>query len=259
MPIMTKYNLDIPDWLSLYMEKECPACGAPLVDDGPPNDTGGVLLTQRYCPNNYCPRHMAHKIVNVAKYLGIQGYGPATAEDMVRLNKLENHLQAIPLLMQGERPRVYVWEVGIMAQIYGLSSKWKEILLGYKSFEEYFEKAKSIPNDLVLNKKYLMYAESFFDLKEPLSKRVIRIMISGSITGFSNKHDFVPWLNERVGQYLQIMEVGKRKTNVDFLVKEPTSVDHAKTGIALEAGIPIVSSKQFLVIILEMLQSAEQR
>lgn len=254
MQMLTKYNHNIPDWLFPYMKKECPACGAPLVDDGP-----GIQLTQRWCPNAYCPRHMALKIVNIANYLGVPGYGPATAEDMVRLNNLKSHLQSVPLLMQGERPHVYVWEVGIMAQIYGISNTWKELLLGYKSFEDYFARAQFIQPWMAQNKDYLLYAESFFDLKEPLSKKVIRIMISGSINGFSNKHDFVPWLNDRVGQHVQIMEVGKRKTGVDFLVKEPSSVDHAKTGVALEAGIPIVSSQEFLQVIVEMLKAQNNK
>ena len=257
MMTMTKYNQNIPDWLFPYVNKECPSCGGPLVDDGPLQYDGSFAMTQRYCPNPYCPGHMAQKIVNVAKYFNISGYGPATAEDMVRLYHLKSHLEAIPKLFSEGKPTVYVWEVGILAQIYGISTKWKELLLGFYDFKEYFEQAKYVPPELLANKDYLIYAESFFNLKKPLSKKVIRIMISGSIEGFTNKHDFVPWLNEKVGQYIQIMEVGKRKTGVDFLVKEPYSADHAKTGVAIEAGIPIVSSKEFLQVILEILKSVE--
>lgn len=258
MEQLTKYNHNIPDWLFPHMQKECTACGAPIVDAGNPDWTGKLILTQRYCPNPYCPKHMAMRIVNVASYLGAQGYGPATCESMVHMYNLKNHLEAIPYIVQGEKPTVHLWEVGVMAQIYGLGNKWKEILLGYSSFEDFFANADFIPYGLDTYRDYLINAQNYFNIKAPLSKRVIRIMISGSINGFSNKHEFVPWLNDRIGKYLQVMEVGKRKSNVDFLVKEPTSVDHAKTALALEVGIPIVSSSEFLQVILAMIKNVEQ-
>lgn len=256
MATLTKYNENIPDWLNPYINKECPSCGAPLVDDGP-EENGVIKLTQRWCPNNYCPAHMSHKIVALANYLNIPNIGPATAEAMVRLRGLKSHLEAIPHMTDGVKPEVYLWEVGIMAQLYGIANKWKELLLGYETFEDYFDKEPCVPYGVMVNKEYLIYAEKFFTLKKPLSKSVIKIMISGSIQGFSNKNDFVPWLNERLGQYIQVMDIGKRQNDVDYLVKEPFTADHSKTGIAIANGIPIVSSAEFVTILTNMIKGVE--
>ena len=166
---------------------------------------------------------------------------------MIRVRGLKHHLEAIPYWYQdGTRPCLYLWEVADVAQIYGMQSKWREILAGYKTFEEFYVNYPFMTQDLLSCKSELISAEKYFSIKPPLSKRIINIMMTGSIEGFSNRKDFVAYLNEKMGKYIQIVEVGKRASNVDFLVKEPYSVDHAKTGVAMENNIPIVSSAQFM-------------
>lgn len=252
--LLTQDNENIPYWLSPYIKKNCPYCGAPIVDDGPETSTG-FLLTQRWCPNIKCQGHMGYKILEIAKYLKIVGIGEKTAIGMVYSHQLENHLQAIPYLC-AEKPYVHLWEVGKLAQIRGISDKWQELTRGYFNFTDYFENAKNIPPIIEVNRQYLEYAESFFRLKPPLSRRYIEVMVSGSIHGFSNRNDYIAWLNEQVGGYIQIVVTGK-KLSVCALVKEPSSADHSKTDYALDHGIPIFSSEEFTRFICDTVKQME--
>ena len=71
-------------------------------------------------------------------------------------------------------------------------------------------------------------------------------MITGSVRGFSNRNHFVDYLNDKYGKYVQTIQVGKRLSNVDYLIMDsPDSVVHPKYETAMRAGIPILSSEEY--------------
>lgn len=245
MEIITHRNDDIPLWLKDNMLTYCPYCKAPLVDSGVTNDDGVMQLTQRYCPNPYCNGHMAVRIVNLAKMFNVQGIGAETSRSIILEHGLKSHLEIIPIWFK-EKPEVYLWEVAKAAQIYGYDKKWQEEFDGYGSMDDYFTNCKRKLSIALVNKDYLKYAESFFSVKPPLAKQVIKVMISGSIDKFNNKQDFIDFINRTAGRYVQVRMVGKRKNDVDCLIKEPWSADHSKTEVALKNNIPILTSQEFL-------------
>lgn len=248
---LTAYNTDMPAWLFDNINKMCPHCGAHLMDDGPV--VNGVLqLTQRYCINPHCPGHLAHRMDILAKRFGVKGFGPETALSLCKAYKYKNHLEILKKWFPDSKPKVHLWEVGDMSMIYGFSGSWKELVMGYHSFEEFFRMAMMIPPAIQYNKDYLFYCEKFFDIKEPLSKNVINIMMTGSISGFSNRSQFVEAINMTFGKYVQVIDVGKRIRNVSYLVKEEGTVDHSKSDLARAHDIPIVTPMEFLTKIGEI-------
>ena len=50
-------------------------------------------------------------------------------------------------------------------------------------------------------------------------------------------------MNQKYGDVIQMVDVGKRKTEVAFLVKEVFATDHEKSAIANSMGIPIITPK----------------
>ena len=68
-------------------------------------------------------------------------------------------------------------------------------------------------------------------------------MLSGSFDGYRSRSDFVAEMNRKYGDVIQMVDVGKRKTEVAFLVKEIYATDHEKSAIANAMGIPIITPK----------------
>lgn len=251
--ILTAVNKDIPDWLRPYMKEFCD-CGLPIADDGPIDAYGKMKLTQRWCMNLECPYHMANKIVMLAERFGVTGVGIKTAQDMAIGFKFKNHLEALRFWFP-EKPKVYLYEVGEMAYIYGVKSIWKDLLGGYTSFEQFFAENPYCSVDEVRNNKdYLIKCEQFFDVKkETITNNVIRIMITGSIKGFSNRQDFLWAINDRYKDWFRVEDNKKTVRDTVCLVKEPGSVDYSKTQIAMNNNIPIMDSSEFI----DMLESVK--
>lgn len=244
MYYLTQSNPNIPEWLRENINTSCPYCGTPLFD----ND----ILTQRFCPNPSCPGHLAQRCDTICKYFNIKNVGPATALSMIKSKSLQNTYEFIREVFKGEKPEVELWEVAKLGGIYGIDTKFRELLIGYSSFEEYFDTDPNVHPIMAEDRDYLIYGQQFFKIKRPLSKRVINVMMTGSIDGFTNRKDFIRKCNDTFGHRLQVIEVGKRATNVQYLIKEKTTVDHSKSALALKHGIPIVTPMEFLYLVKEV-------
>lgn len=232
----TLTNKDIPEWLRSRIYTTCPHCGCFMIDN--------ENLTQRRCGYPRCPGHMAARINKLAKWFNIKNIGPGTAMSYILDFHLTSHLQIVPFLFK-TKPQLYVWEIGELAMIPGYDSKWKSLAINAESMQDFISSFRC-PSDLRKNAESLLYAETFFEVKAPLKGRVINVMMSGSIDGFNSRDLFIREVNERFGQYIQLVNVGKRKTGVDYLIKEPHTIDHDKTQVAVNSGIPILSSKELL-------------
>ena len=102
------------------------------------------------------------------------------------------------------------------------------------------------------HKDELIYAEKFFTLKPPVSAKKMFVMGTGSFHGYSSRDEFFRLINDAYGQSINVIQTGKRKTGVSYLIKEADAIDHSKSRIARENNIPIVTPSEFVSIIESM-------
>lgn len=232
----------IPEEFAKNIKSVCD-CGFPI--ERTPN------LRSAWCTNARCPYHEKYKAVEMFKYLGVQNIGPATAEIMLKSNGVTDHIDLIPLTF-AIKPSVYLWEVVKLVGIRGYDDKLQDMLNGYKSMDEII-KDPNIPMDIRSKWYTLKRAEEYFDIKRPLSSTIIYIMITGSIPGYKDREDFVKEMNSKLGAYIQVRLVGKRMSNVDYLVTSSTSSTSSKAQLARRSGIPIIKPEELLQVIRDRL------
>ena len=220
--------MEIAEWLLPHLQSECRYCGAPIVD----NDN----LTDRYCSNPACPGHLSYKVAAIMKKLGIKGVGPATALADIQLYKYPYPAQYISRYI-ADKPKAYLWQVGEYAMVKGFQKRWQDICYGKHSMAEVCD-APDTPQVLKDNRELLLATEKCFEVLQPLEGERIFVMLTGSFDGYRSRKDFIAEMNARHGSYVQLVDVGKRKTGVQFLIKEAWTSDHEKSAIAAEYHIP---------------------
>lgn len=245
--ILTVDNDKLPQWVHDNIMCYCTYCGAHIADN---SDTG--KLTARWCVNPYCPGHMMHKAYAIVNYYGAKGIGPETCLKYIKRGKYKTPFQIIPDVFGADvKPTASLAEIASLAGIdgYGMTQAQKE-LNSYATFELYF-RICATPNPLLVeNKELLMDAEKYFTLKPPRSVRKLYVMGTGSFEGYANREQFFASLNAVFGEYVDIIQTGKRKTGVTFLIKEKNAVDHSKSQIARQCGIPIITPNEFIAFLL---------
>lgn len=243
--IASALRTDVPDWVMANWLTTCPYCHAYIMDN---SDTG--VTTSRWCVNPGCPKHLSYRAKDLADFFGIKGVGPATLYNSITLHHYKSHFEFIPVWFKGEKPVVSLPEIAIMASIegYGAPSANKE-LSAYASFEQYFSICSSVNPLLLKNKDLLIDAQRYFVIKPPMSARKIYVMGTGSFHGYSSRDEYFRILNDKYGKYVNVIQTGKRKTGISYLLKEKDAVDHSKSQIARDNGIPIVSPSEFIDIL----------
>lgn len=246
---ITALNEDIPAWLKPHMKQYCD-CGAGMIcDDGPVGYDGIMKLTQRWCSNPRCPYHMAEKVDMLAKYFKIDGVGAKTALQDILMYKFKSHLDALKFWF-AEPPEVYLYQAAELSYIYGVDSKWKDWLGEYSSLDDYLRSVQYVPEVITENEEYLRECFTYFRIrKDTLSGVVLKIMITGSMHGYSSRGEFLAAINNHYKGVFRVEDNKKTVRDTLCLVKEPESVDYSKTQIALDHNIPIVSSQEFLAIL----------
>lgn len=223
----------IPDWLQVHIKDTCPYCNSPIYNN--------AALTDRYCTNKYCPGHLAHKIDALAKRFGIKGYGVASAHSDIRIYRVKMHTQMIPIWFRTP-PNLYLHEIGEICLVKGHQKRWREYCNGCSSMRQVLRKP-NIPAEIRAAAPVLYLTEAYCNVRPPLEGRRINIMMSGSFDGYRSRADFVTEMNRLYGDIVQLVDVGKRKTGVVYLVKEDHATDHEKSAIANAMGIPIVTPR----------------
>lgn len=231
--------MEIAEWLKPLLNSECPYCSSPI--------TNNENLTDRYCSNPKCPGHMALKVSELATRLGIKGIGPATALEMVEQFKLPFHVCYLPLLVS-DKPKKYLWQVGELALIKGFQKRWQDLCFGKKNMTEVCDDVYT-PPEVKQNRTLLLACESYFDVLPSLDGERVCVMMTGSFDGYRSRKDFIAEMNAKYGAYIQLVDVGKRKTGVDYLIKEEYTSDHEKSAIAKDCNIPIVTPAQMKEIL----------
>lgn len=241
---LTFYRTDLPKWAKDNMLMECRYCGALLVDNG---DIGPT--TARMCPRKTCPGHMQYKMSFVADFFHVKNFGPKSALNYINAHKCTNHLEILNEWYPGEKPLVSLADIAVLACIdgYGATLANKE-LNSFSSFEDYFSDLLQANPLLRENMEYLIECEQYFNIKPPLAARQMFVMGTGSFNNYSSREEFFDDINDAFGQYIHVIQTGKRKTGVSYLIKETNAVDHSKSQIAKEYGIPIVTPAEFFGI-----------
>lgn len=246
--ILTMYRNDLPDWAKSKIKTTCSYCGSFIADN---SDTG--VTTARWCVNPICPGHMMHRMKFVADFFHVKNFGPESALSYIRMNKCTNHLEILKEWYTEEKPLVSLSDVAVLACIegYGATQANQELNV-YSSFEEYFSVPMRVNQVLRDKKDYLIECSKYFNIKPALASRKMLVMGTGSFHNFTNRDEFFKLVNDAYGQYVQVIQTGKRKGGVSYLIKEADAVDHSKSQIARENGIPIVTPKEFIAIIASM-------
>lgn len=239
---LVAFRDDLPDWVKENMMAYCSYCGAYIVDN---SDTG--VTTSRQCINPRCPGHMQHRAKVLADYFNIKGFGPKTAYKEIVKNNMKTHFEFLPKWFPDSKPVVRLSDIATLACIEGYGETTaKQELNRFKSFTEYFNTCY-YPNPALLeHKDELIEAEQYFIIKPPLSNKTMLVMGTGSFHGYNNRDEFFRYVNDQFGQYVNVIQTGKRKTGVSYLIKEVDAVDHSKSRIAHEYGIPIVTPQEFI-------------
>lgn len=245
--IFTKFNDNLPDWVRENIKMVCPYCNSLLVD----NSDGPSGMTARWCPNSKCPGHMQYKIDAMAKKLGVKDFGPASALTYIRINHCESHLDILDSWLHGAKPVLPLSDIADLACIEGYSSTTgKKELNSFKSFDDYFHNATNVNAILWHHRDVLFKAESYFTVAKPLARRKMLVMAHGSFNKFNSRGEFFKEVNEAFGEFIQIIEVGVRKTGVSYLIID-NGVSHSgqKYKAAVETGVPIVTPEEFVNIL----------
>lgn len=242
----------IPLQLRGHMAEDCPDCGFFMVM----NDN----MTQRRCGDYECIGHLAEKADRMMKYLKIEGIGPAKSRSLMTSNNLTSHFDILPLIIK-YKPSVHLFEIAILLQIDGEKGKLEKELKPYSSFLQYFSRGKTYPA-LRGYEEELMRAESYFDIKPPITGATIEIMITGSLAGYT-KNAFIDLCNEIMGGYVHIKMVGLKNT-AQFCITENKSSSTDKARLArgeLRSGvsIPMYSSKELLNALVKSRQDIDSQ
>ena len=244
--VVTECNTTMPEWARPYVSTTCTYCGAYIADN---SDTG--KMTARWCLNKQCPGHMMHRAYSIANYYGAKGIGPERCLKLIKLGKYKTPFEIIPELFGDNKPSASLSEIATLACIegYGSTQAQKE-LNSYATFEQYFNICAR-PNPLLVeNAELLIEGEKYFNIKPPRSPRKLYVMGTGSFDGYTSREQFFDVINAKFGEYVDVIQTGKRKTGVSFLIKEKNAVDHSKSRIAHECNIPIVTPSEFIAFLL---------
>lgn len=218
----------LPEWLRNNIRSKCD-CGYPIIDN--------ELLTQRYCSNPNCYKHMGARIDVLAKKMSMKGIGPAAGEEMARNTK---YLTPVPYIIKG-KPIKSLSEIAELCDFYGVSKQWSEILRGINSPEGLrgTEYEWCIPG--------LEEAMEYFTVRETMkSELTLYVWITGSIDNYSNRDEFIADLNLVFEPIITIVNNRSTIAGTSALIKESYTGSSSKTEKAIKNGIPILTSEEFL-------------
>lgn len=220
----------MPYWLAEALPTKC-ACGGLIKD----NET----FTKRWCSNPICPYHMAMRVEKMCKSLGFVGVGEKKALEIVQVVPKAFHWEYLPLITS-EKPTILLEDLPAIAQIEGFDKQLIPYLKGKDDIEEAIQ---SFPPNLRPTIGPLRMCASAFNIKKlpKSSNKVLRIMITGEVHGFSSRQAFIHYLNNEFGSLVQVIDVGVRKTGVKYLIRETDAPIHNKTKIAVERNIPMIT------------------
>lgn len=250
----------MPDWLKSNLKSTCTLCGSPMMNYY--NDDG--RCTNRKCSNDVCPGMIAARADNIRQMVNIKGIGYAGCLEFVKTHKIIRPIEILKYL--GVRPSVSLGVFLRMQCWEGVDSALETEMQrnGIADLDTLFEKYHGKYAELVMShKKDLEETAVLVRLPQKVSiapEVVSVIMITGTPVGFNTKEQFINSVNEMCqGKIQTIHQATKRQSGVDYLIREPGSTTRGKYEAALRAGIPIVTSEEYIKILVLTLAKIEGR
>jgi hypothetical protein len=242
----------LPEWLGKHLSSTCRFCGSPMLNYYNPEDN---RCTGRKCSNENCPGMIAARADNMRQIIGIKGIGFAACLESVKYHNITNPVQLLkywnikPRVDIGTYLRMQCWE--------GVDSALETEMLKYniKNLDDLFNRYDGKYRATIEKHKDELYAlQDLVELPENKKsfepKKVHTIMITGTPVGWATKEAFIAAVNDACqGIIVTIHQKTKRQSGVDYLICESGSTTTGKVETALKAGIPIVTSAQYVAIL----------
>lgn len=250
----------LPEWLAKELNPMCPYCGSPKMnyyneDDG--------RCTGRKCSNQNCPGMIAARADNMRQLLNIKDIGFAACLKDVKNNNITRPIELLriwnikPTVDVGLFLRLQCWE-GVDS---GLETEMQKYNI--QSLDDLFERYDGKYIDMIRNHRDELYAlSSLVTFKEATNVRknaiTHTIMITGTPNNFPTKEAFVEGLNAACdGRVITIHQKTARQGGVDYLICEPGTKTTRKVATAIKAGIPIVTSEQYMAILVTEIKNGK--
>lgn len=234
----------VPERYARHMLSKC-ECGEPIIRKD--------NLKETKCSGAWCYKHMAARGDKMLKYLKIKNIAAARCEEIILNKGLLSHFDILQYVLQGVKPEMYLWEVAKMASIENYADNCEQLFAGYQSFEDYFNKERNIPKEVLASRYDLITGEKYFDIKKPLSKTCLYVALHGRFKNWSDRSDFVKYMNAHCGQFIKTVEKGDRVSN-DYLIVEDQSGSNRKLVTARKHKIPMVTPEEYEAIILDYIE-----
>ena len=234
-------------------------------------------LKQLYCDNRTCPTKIAARLESMAKMMKADGWGEsaclAVAKNFKMISPYQVFLLAdkeckdVPAFQKKvaeicdiEKRTVKLWEVVKYANIPSIDTVAFKIFDGFASISDAFEviekqgvsfiadrlglrnpetgvMAVNIYNTLIEYKDELLFGEKLFNIYNPTGERVY-IAITGGVYGFSNKSEFISYINSRYSGKVNAMLMNSVTREVNYLVADgdTSSNKYKKASKMIENG-----------------------
>lgn len=249
----------LPKWLMNGLSKTCQYCGSEMMN----YYNEDLRCTNRRCSNPKCSGMIAARADFVIKLLNIKGIGFATCLNAIRGSGVKDQVELLSVL--NIHPTVTLYTYLRMHCFEGVDGDWEKICKRYDAYtlNDLYNAYDGKHRQLLLDNKelledHLKYVEL---VQRPVTRKVDRpvtyltIMITGTPIGYDTKDAFVDFLNTSMqGLIVVLHQRTKRQTGVDYLIREPGSTTRGKVEAAIKGGIPIVTSQEFIGILVKMLQ-----
>lgn len=263
--VLQQEDNELPTWLTSELPNVCKYCGSPM--ENYYNNYG--RCTNRRCSNEHCYGFTASKADFVRKMLGIAGVGfEGCLKDAIDF-KVKTPFELLHLW--GYRPNVSLGTFLRMHCFPDIDNEWINICQElncytldelYERYNEQYLNYKRKWRDLLdlhkeeiyENSKYVDLAERPEDMVKKEANIVLNVMVTGTPIGFASKDDFFTQLNAICrGRIVLRHQKTIRKTGVDVLIRENGSTTKGKLSAAKSAGIPILTSEQFILALTDMM------
>lgn len=241
----------IPDWLKDKLKGPCSYCGSEFEVGYSPNN---ARVTKHYCPNISCPGTVAMKMVFVWTLLKVEGIKFGRSMELIKKHGIKNHMDAIPHIFS-EPPKMDLATFMRLNCIQGIDDGWNNVCDGKESLEEVLNTSTAqkimSPQDMENVKNAAKYVEFVIQGKQKYKPVLsLTVMMTGDVMELSNRELLIPALNQKYKGLLDLRySKSKRKTGVNFLLKEEKSAVTGKVNTADENGIPIVTSLEFILYV----------
>lgn len=247
-------------------------------------------LKQLYCPNRQCPTKVASRLEAMAKMMQVDGWGESTCLEVVRqfgmfspfqvfllIDKLdsiktESLKDKIRDICRDDVRTVKLWEVAKYANIPSIDTVAFKLFDGFDSMESAFKAFENSPitfvadrlglrnaetgvmayniyQTLIEYKDELLFGESMFNVYNPGGEKLC-MAITGGVVGFSNKSEFVNYINSRYNGKVNAVLMTSVTKEVQVLVADgDTSSNKYRRAMKIkEAGgdIMIFESQELL-------------